>query len=186
VRPRVRLTTSACRQNISSIRRKTKWISFVNVLRTATWKSCGCTQTMRGAAWTSRRSTPGPAIIRVHGALIAFTGGLIRPLDADIPHADDLAGTPVFFGSGDPDPHVPWQRTAAQKHLGSDRLAVCWRSCLAGGKAAQIKHAQARGRLYQARKFRIGKAPYIRGGPPDLVSTDYSRYLLLYASSLVE
>jgi predicted esterase len=42
--------------------------------------------------------------------LIAFTGGLIGPAGADLTHTGDLAGTPAFFGSGDPDPHVPWQR----------------------------------------------------------------------------
>jgi phospholipase/carboxylesterase len=45
-----------------------------------------------------------------YGGLIAFTGGLIGPPDASLSHAGDLAGTPVFFGSGDPDPHVPWER----------------------------------------------------------------------------
>jgi len=47
---------------------------------------------------------------RRYAGLIAFTGGLIGPLGSDLKHAGDLAGTPVFFGSGDPDPHVPWQR----------------------------------------------------------------------------
>jgi predicted esterase len=42
--------------------------------------------------------------------LIAFTGGLIGPPGANLTHPGDLAGTPVFFGSGDPDPHVPWRR----------------------------------------------------------------------------
>jgi phospholipase/carboxylesterase len=45
-----------------------------------------------------------------YGGLIAFTGGLIGPPGANLTHPGDLAGTPVFFGSGDPDPHVPWQR----------------------------------------------------------------------------
>lgn len=45
-----------------------------------------------------------------YGGLIAFTGGLIGPPGADLAHQGNLAGTPVFFGSGDPDPHVPWQR----------------------------------------------------------------------------
>ncbi len=45
-----------------------------------------------------------------YGALIAFTGGLIGPLGSDLSHQGDLLGTPVFLGSGDPDPHVPWQR----------------------------------------------------------------------------
>lgn len=45
-----------------------------------------------------------------YAALIAFTGGLIGPPGADLSHGGDLAKTPVFFGSGDPDPHVPWER----------------------------------------------------------------------------
>lgn len=45
-----------------------------------------------------------------YAGLIAFTGGLIGPPGADLTHAGDLAGTPALFGSGDPDPHVPWQR----------------------------------------------------------------------------
>jgi len=45
-----------------------------------------------------------------YAALIAFTGGLIGPPEADLIHTGDLQRTPVFFGSGDPDPHVPWAR----------------------------------------------------------------------------
>jgi phospholipase/carboxylesterase len=45
-----------------------------------------------------------------YAGLIALTGGLIGPPGADLKHPGDLAGTPAFFGSGDPDPHVPWQR----------------------------------------------------------------------------
>jgi phospholipase/carboxylesterase len=45
-----------------------------------------------------------------YAGLIAFTGGLIGPPDANLNHDGDLAKTPVFFGSGDPDPHVPWER----------------------------------------------------------------------------
>ena len=47
---------------------------------------------------------------RRYAGLIAFTGGLIGPAGSDITHAGDLAGTPAFLGSGDPDPHVPWTR----------------------------------------------------------------------------
>jgi phospholipase/carboxylesterase len=45
-----------------------------------------------------------------YAGLIAFTGGLIGPPEADLSHPGDLLGTPAFFGSGDPDPHVPWLR----------------------------------------------------------------------------
>jgi phospholipase/carboxylesterase len=45
-----------------------------------------------------------------YAGLIALTGGLIGPIGANLAHPGDLAGTPAFFGSGDPDPHVPWTR----------------------------------------------------------------------------
>jgi len=45
-----------------------------------------------------------------YAGLIAFTGGLIGPLGSDVSKKGDLAGTPVFLGSGDPDLHVPWVR----------------------------------------------------------------------------
>jgi phospholipase/carboxylesterase len=48
-----------------------------------------------------------------YGGLIALTGGLIGPPDADLYHAGNLAGMPALFSSGDPDPHVPWSRVQA-------------------------------------------------------------------------
>ncbi len=48
-----------------------------------------------------------------YAGLIAFTGGLIGPLDANLHHEGSLAGTPALLLSGDPDPHVPWQRVQA-------------------------------------------------------------------------
>lgn len=47
---------------------------------------------------------------RRYGAVLAFTGGLIGPAGAPITLTGDFAGTPVLFSSGDPDPHVPWER----------------------------------------------------------------------------
>jgi predicted esterase len=44
------------------------------------------------------------------GGLVAFTGGLIGPLGTKFEYSGNLAGTPCFLGSGDPDPHVPWKR----------------------------------------------------------------------------
>lgn len=44
------------------------------------------------------------------GGLAAFTGGVLGPLGEPRTFPGDLAGTPVFFGAGDPDPHVPWRR----------------------------------------------------------------------------
>ncbi len=47
---------------------------------------------------------------REYGGIVAFTGGLI----GDKIHAEnykgDFKGTPVFIGTGNPDPHVPVQR----------------------------------------------------------------------------
>jgi phospholipase/carboxylesterase len=47
---------------------------------------------------------------RRYGALIAFTGGLIGPPGSDLRHSGSVEGMPALFSSGDPDPHVPWQR----------------------------------------------------------------------------
>ena len=48
-----------------------------------------------------------------YAGLIAFTGGLIGPPDTNLHHEGSLAGMPALFMSGDPDPHVPWQRVQA-------------------------------------------------------------------------
>jgi predicted esterase len=45
-----------------------------------------------------------------YGGLIAFSGGLIGPPEAEFRYIGNLDLTPAFLGSGDPDPHVPWQR----------------------------------------------------------------------------
>lgn len=47
---------------------------------------------------------------RRYAGHIAFTGGLIGPPGMDLTRKGSLAGTPAFFGSGDPDPHVPFER----------------------------------------------------------------------------
>jgi len=54
---------------------------------------------------------------RRYGALIAFTGGLIGPLDVPLTLTGDLAGTPALLSSGDPDPHVPWTRVQQSGEL---------------------------------------------------------------------
>jgi phospholipase/carboxylesterase len=54
---------------------------------------------------------------RRYGALIAYTGGLIGPLDEPIILTGDLAGTPILLSSGDPDPHVPWKRVQQSAEL---------------------------------------------------------------------
>jgi predicted esterase len=67
---------------------------------------CGFSQ---GACLASEFAATHP---QRYAAVIAFTGGLIGPLGTDVSHTGNLAATPVFLGSGDPDPHVPWERVA--------------------------------------------------------------------------
>src|SRR5260370_20604257 len=45
-----------------------------------------------------------------YGALIAFTGGLIRPPGTGFHYTGSLSGTPAVLGAGAPDAHVPWPR----------------------------------------------------------------------------
>ena len=47
---------------------------------------------------------------RAFGGIIAFTGGLIGDAIHKEKYSGDFQGTPVFIGTGDPDPHVPVQR----------------------------------------------------------------------------
>jgi predicted esterase len=47
---------------------------------------------------------------RRYGAVMALTGGLIGPDGTPREYAGSLAGTPVFLGANDPDPHVPFAR----------------------------------------------------------------------------
>jgi phospholipase/carboxylesterase len=54
---------------------------------------------------------------RRYAGLIAFTGGLIGPLDEPIGLTGNLAGTPILLSSGDPDPHVPWERVQQSANL---------------------------------------------------------------------
>ena len=65
---------------------------------------CGFSQ---GACLSSEFVARNPAR---YGGLVAFTGGLIGPPDANLHHDGDLEGMPALFSSGDPDPHVPWSR----------------------------------------------------------------------------
>jgi predicted esterase len=47
---------------------------------------------------------------RRYGAAMALTGGLIGPPGTPRNYPGSLAETSVFLGSGDPDPHVPFER----------------------------------------------------------------------------
>jgi predicted esterase len=61
----------------------------------------------QGACLTSEFVARHP---RRYGAVIALTGGLIGPPGTTFGYAGSLAGTPVFLGTSDPDPHVPLER----------------------------------------------------------------------------
>lgn len=47
---------------------------------------------------------------RAYGAVMGLTGGLIGPPGTPRDYPGSLAGTSIFLGSGDPDPHVPFER----------------------------------------------------------------------------
>ena len=47
---------------------------------------------------------------RRYGAVMGLTGGLIGPDGTPREYAGSLSGTPVFLGTSDPDPHVPFAR----------------------------------------------------------------------------
>jgi phospholipase/carboxylesterase len=48
-----------------------------------------------------------------YGGVVAFTGGLIGDRVYLENYGGDLAGTPIFIGTGDPDAHVPVERVRA-------------------------------------------------------------------------
>jgi predicted esterase len=61
----------------------------------------------QGACLTSEFVARHP---RRYGAVMALTGGLIGPPGTPRDYAGSLDGTPVFLGTSDPDPHVPFER----------------------------------------------------------------------------
>jgi predicted esterase len=61
----------------------------------------------QGACLTSEFVARHP---RRYGAVMGLTGGLIGPPGTPRDYAGSLEGTPVFLGTSDPDPHVPFKR----------------------------------------------------------------------------
>ncbi|MFN3649453.1 MAG: alpha/beta hydrolase [Armatimonadota bacterium] len=61
----------------------------------------------QGACLTAELAARHP---RRYGAVMILTGGLIGPPGTPRDYPGSLAGTPVFLGAGDPDPHVPFER----------------------------------------------------------------------------
>jgi predicted esterase len=74
----------------------------------------------QGACLTSEYAARHP---RRYGAVLALTGGLIGPPGTPRNYAGSLDGTPVFLGTSDPDPHVPFERVreteAVLKRMGA-------------------------------------------------------------------
>ena len=52
-----------------------------------------------------------------YGGVVAFTGGLIGDRIYNENYKGDFQSTPVFIGSGNPDPHVPVERVYATANI---------------------------------------------------------------------
>lgn len=52
-----------------------------------------------------------------YGGAVAFTGGLIGDKIYEQNYTGDFAGTPIFIGTSDPDPHVPVERVHASAEI---------------------------------------------------------------------
>jgi predicted esterase len=61
---------------------------------------------------------------RRYGAVMALTGGLIGPPGTPRDYPGSLAGTPIFLGTSDPDPHVPFARVRETEEVLSRMGAV--------------------------------------------------------------
>jgi predicted esterase len=61
----------------------------------------------QGACLTTEFAVRNP---RRYGGIVGFTGGLVGPPGTVRDDPGSFEGTPVFLGSSDPDPHVPWAR----------------------------------------------------------------------------
>jgi phospholipase/carboxylesterase len=58
------------------------------------------------------------------GGVVAFTGGLIGDKIYPENYQGDFAGTPVFIGTSNPDPHVPVERVYATANILKDMHAA--------------------------------------------------------------
>lgn len=67
-----------------------------------------------------------------YGAVMVLTGGLIGPPGTPRDYPGSLAGTPVFLGAGDRDPHVPFERVQETAAVLTRMGAVVELRCYAG------------------------------------------------------
>jgi predicted esterase len=74
----------------------------------------------QGACLTSEYIARHP---RRYGAAMILTGGLIGPPGTPRNYLGSLEGTPIFIGTSDPDPHVPFERVVETQQT-LDRLGA--------------------------------------------------------------
>lgn len=60
---------------------------------------------------------------RRYGAVMALTGGLIGPPGTPRDYTGSLEETPIFLGTSDPDPHVPFERVKETREV-FDRMGA--------------------------------------------------------------
>jgi phospholipase/carboxylesterase len=52
-----------------------------------------------------------------YGGVVGFTGGLIGDKIAEENYSGNFKGTPIFLGTGNPDPHVPLERVKTTQKI---------------------------------------------------------------------
>jgi phospholipase/carboxylesterase len=67
-----------------------------------------------------------------YGGVVAFTGGLIGDKIYPDNYKGDFAGTPVFIGTSNPDPHVPVERVYATTNILKNMHALVTENVYAG------------------------------------------------------
>lgn len=67
-----------------------------------------------------------------YGGVVAFTGGLIGDKINPENYSGDFAGTPIFIGSSNPDPHVPVERVYATSNILKNKNAAVTEKIYAG------------------------------------------------------
>jgi phospholipase/carboxylesterase len=82
------------------------------------------------------------------GGVAAFTGGLIGDTLREENYKGDFGGTPVFIGTGDPDPHVPVERVRATSAILRAKNAVVVEKIY-----PDIGHTITRDEIIQANKL---------------------------------
>lgn len=87
-----------------------------------------------------------------YGGVIAFTGGLIGDKIYNENYIGDFAGTPVFIGTSNPDPHVPVERVYATTNILQDKGAVVTEKVY-----NNMGHTISQDELVQANNILLGK-----------------------------